>query len=1620
MMFFLTKTFLFLCICILASACGFSLEYEALNSSKNLIGGKVVPLEGLLSSHSPSLITHAYANGCSDPTIASLYKIESSGRLATTPFKSQTLTNSTYEFSLTDEEVKNFNNVNYQVEVKGCNDMHFFRPITGITKTQDITGYTTLIGQIVNVPTASNLKSVSTDLLQNYFSKLTGNSPYNAYLQIENTPELKTEFQNIFGITPTELLFSEPNLIRFTAPTTLPEGSNTNYQALATHWNPSADLAYQWKLDGVVVSINPTWNYTPSANSQGDHVLEVTVGHKISGALDNTKPFIKKDLILSVMNSRPAIAPALSIDEGATTAIRDITLSLDTGIASANCESFSSMAITENSTLPPAPGAFTYTCDDAPVMSIPYELLSVGDGLKTIRLWVRDDAGNISAAPQIASITLDGTPPVVSLTSPVGPFRGGTSLTVVYSATDSQGIASQSLTYSVDGGSDTVFTSPWTLPLITSSDVKIKLTATDTMGLTSTIQSASFAIDSTPPIAPTVALTSAALANDPEVSIEVTCIADFASVVITESATAPTSGWVACSQYMTFTVSGEGSHTLNVFTRDAVGNVSTTAGSVSMALDTTPPTVSLTSLNGGQRISGNATQLPLINSQTISWTASDAHLAANPISLELSQDGGTTWAQIATNLSNSGSYTWTVPAVNIDTARIRVTARDQYGLSASAISTSNFVIDSQVPNVSSFVMPTNTMNPSIPIKISATDNLSRISEICFIKGSSTAPNGSNNCWKGLSLYGVTPAASISDRNFYYNLGYAAGTSTIYTYFKDGAGNITLAGSGSVTYTPATPPSLAAITLYSTDTPSNPPIVSDLTAPSSSSIYIKWRAVVGTSVLDPAPIRFFYTTDDVNYQELDNTDYLNSANGSCTVPGGYTGCAALTSPSDGYFKIRIMVKDSEGYYSLASSNPLNSFDPNRPTKMINFIAGNTDLALQASAKSAILKPKGNFSLAVLDDGRIFVNDERGLAWVNPNTGTYEILMAPNPPSTDGTIGAGARINSISGIWADFDNNLWINDNFVLKKINTQVSPMTVTTVLGGGSNTGNSFSNINGTDPALTQLRIASTKPLNFLPNGKLYFQTETSNRIRIYDPATQSVTSHYLTGVGNSNSPSMDNAACATQNVAFNFNGASEVTQMIWKLNSSLSSGHACFNNANTVHAMYAWADPLTFQSDPTKIPGQVSSGGYREDRTSLMVAKTGDVYSYSSTAGFSNGAWVLNRSTYQWEKVLGNVDSNVGTCADGTPVASCPASVQSLFVSPQGQIFYIDSVSMVVRTVTEDSEVITLVGDKLGSANGVAPLSARFAGIANFKIWRDGSSNQRFVVLDNLNSRIREFTRTGTLSTLAGLEYSANLGADGNTTAATTQPINTTTDGIGTRIQVSSSGDVFYNPTNRSLQRLERSTGRWKSLGTTGVSYGIQALAWDENLVLAGYSTWSASLSVHNALYRSFNTTTSTFQNVINTQAANGGTGISVAAFCAAGTALSSCTQAPNSYSVAANADTATNSWLALFMNHASRRVVQFSKDGTGTLETASLLPRTAPDFTFNRPVGLATNMFYYCSAGLLYKYNEITKVETQLRMPHTGITCGGTVNYDATEDVLYFEYTINGLDGVAEYINP
>lgn len=1056
-----------LAILLFLTACsplGPATELTWVSGAGNSISGKATMFssEGLSTQSS-----------CSNKSV-SLYSLSEEGQVdLSTPLVSAPLSDDgSYKLTnLRSEGIKTkTEKVSYLVRVEACGEV-YSRPLTG-NKDQDISVGSSLIEKINSAKSDGmkklhELNTEEVEALVRSVSSIHSSSVSQIYDAVLSDNTAKASIQNLFNVTFEQVReLTPPEITSLTTPNSYAEMSQAAFAVTASHWYQNYVYAYEWQLDGAIVSQTSSYSFVPGKNSQGNHTLTLKVGVDDGhGGIDVSRPQSTQQISFVIPDTYPATVPPLSLLSASPTNSLAVSLSLATGPSLSLCESFSQLAMTENSSVAPLnAGAYSITCASPDTQSLTFNL-SPGDGLKNLSLWAKDSRGQISNNAQSVSVLLDQTAPIVSINPIVGPLAGGSSYSVTFALSDNtSGLASAALYYSEDGITYTSLADikdlssySWTVPAADTSVAKLKITATDRAGNSNTVISNAFTIDSTRPAAPTLSLASAAITNISTVSFNVSCLADHAKVLITEAAAAPSANdgsWQDCSSSMNFVISNDGAHTLKTWSKDSAGNISASATTTLVTLDQTLPVISLTSpqLMKGDSATGQ-----------ISWSLTETNVAANSsFSIELFD--GNSWAPLTTFAAIPGTNSNTsysasnisIPALNTTTAKIKVKYTDAAGNSAE-VQSSEFTIDSAAPVITpgSFVLNGNsnsTNSSTVSLQVSATDNISGITHLCM-KFSSASPTGSDSCWQAVSVYGAASGTNIAVNNFYL-LGFVPGLYTVYAWAKDAAGNQSLlsaSGAGTsntdkyeITFSPPAPPVVSNVTALSTDSPATPYANSDLIVATGTNVIIKWKVSTEGS-LASNPIALYYTTDDTNYT-LITEGTANAGTAGCTVDGlSATGCYVWNIGSiSSFFRIKVVAKDEGSLTGSSTSNPVNTI------ATLSIVAGSTDLGTGTSAAGAlfIFNPAATIepdagSLVVQQNGTLFYRDHnRGILRIKPTDGIQELfLKVTGTASGDGGPVTSATLQSATKIALDGQDRLLIYDGDRIRRVDFSSEPAT---------------------------------------------------------------------------------------------------------------------------------------------------------------------------------------------------------------------------------------------------------------------------------------------------------------------------------------------------------------------------------------------------------------------------------------------------------------------------------------------------------------------------------------------------------------------------------------------------
>lgn len=881
------------------------------------------------------------------------------------------------------------------------------------------------------------------------------------------------------------------------------------------------------------------------------------------------------------------------------------------------------------------------------------------------------------------------------------------------------------------------------------------------------------------------------------------------------------------------------------------------------------------------------------------------------------------------------------------------------------------------------------------------------------------PSKNDPCWKAIDGINppIMPATTINFNNFNFSIGYVQATYSVYAWVKSESGAIstlTNAASGTVgldkfdtTYTPPQAPDIRNVIAANSDTPGSPISEGDLFIPAGQSVYIKWNATDDIALPGDA-IAISFTTDEQSFTSV-VSGIANVAGAGCTLDGNSTGCYRWTngSPFSTYFKIRVGVIDSTGLISYASAPPNN-------TTPFSIIAGNTDLGLNGSANTAILNTRnavgtnntGASRFVVRSDGNVYILDERGLLRINPYDGLLKLYMPITGSATNGPVATATLKNPIKMV-LDASENLIIYDYDLIRKINFTIGQ--ITTLIGGGNSTAD------GTLASNFQINPigGSFEHMLFtvLPNGNLWFQINddfirarnAGAKVRYYNAADQKVYIVTPSGTGSLEDAGFDPSGYAIYNFGITFDpNTSTVLKIRSRSIIPTSGGHIPRSvTYNPVHGGV----------DPPHIP---FVNYWTEDNT--FTAMSGVMYNVDHFG--NNGIHRYDPNTNSWVRLLGT--GTKGQCDDGTDALACSVDTSDMYVSPVGQIYFMDRNR--IRVIDASNKVQTLFGQSMAYGDGSKATSARLGQV----LWMDRADDGQIIIVDNNEYRIREFTAGGNISLVAG--NGSDAWAD-TTNPAVSQPISVKYWGATYPMVIDQpTGDIFYARGGDRLARLSRATGLWSDIaGGGGTDYTAADGLLGNQVSISGYPQgpmgyngtqlmrtfhqWNGTTEV-NSMIKLFSTTDGTQTHF----AGQSGLNVDSLNNCAAGSLLANC-RAPANFNPFTKAqwDSANGRWL---INHIGSSLIRTAVTG-GNIGDLVSLPRGAQSFYYI--VRGAVPFVYYCSSGRIYKYNINTSTETQLFWPSNTISCDGfSMAWDPVQSAIVFPIRQNGLGGIARILDP
>jgi chitodextrinase len=332
-------------------------------------------------------------------------------------------------------------------------------------------------------------------------------------------------------------------------------------------------------------------------------------------------------------------------------------------------------------------GGSTWTVASALVnnSSTSYTITGLTTGTTyTIRVVAIDTSGNRSTGATITKATSSSASYTVSASPSSGTYNATQNVILSVNPTGA------TIYYTTNGTTPTTSSSVYSTPIVVSANMTIKFFAQDGSGNATSVQTATYTIDT---VAPTVTIQPVTGTYNSTQSVQIT--SNEGTIYYTTDGTTPTTS----STVYSGAISVSSTKTIKYLVVDAAGNQTT--GSATYTIDVTSPD-SVTNLSVGTVTS---------NTMPVTWTAP----LANDVSkyeVAYSSDGGTNYT-IATSSLSAPATSYTVTGLTLATTyTVRVVAIDVAGnrSTPSTVSATTSAAPSKVDDTSLLFYKDNPTN----------------------------------------------------------------------------------------------------------------------------------------------------------------------------------------------------------------------------------------------------------------------------------------------------------------------------------------------------------------------------------------------------------------------------------------------------------------------------------------------------------------------------------------------------------------------------------------------------------------------------------------------------------------------------------------------------------------------------------------------------------------------------------------------------------------------------------------------------------------------------------------------------------------------------------------------
>ncbi len=1049
-----------------------------------------------------------------------------------------------------------------------------------------------------------------------------------------------------------------------------------------------------------------------------------------------------------------------------------------------------------------------------------------------VRAIVTDLAGNTATSASVSNFTIDSSVPLLTLTSLTGGevLRGGVAYALNWTATDANASGNWiALSYSSDGGGTwtaittltNTGTHSWTVPLINSSAVRVRIIATDSVGQSTTVQSTSnLIIDSTAPALTLTSLTGgqAFVGNSPQnitwsasdtnlggspVSIDLSSNSGSTwSGIASNIANSGSFSWGVA-------VADGNNYRIRVRVTDLAGNSTIAASSSDFVVASSAPNLTQT---------GSVTPFYSNSATSVSYGGSCS------AGFNVTVSG----AESATVACPAGTWTWSTATISGDDDRTYTFT--QFNGVLTTTRTARWIRDTTTPSVTAVVINSgDALTPVPTVSVSVTTSEANV----YIRLANAASTGAS-CQ---AEYSNTNWNLHSSTTVSYNhvLSSGDGAKKICAWVGDLAGNISVitpsAGSAGVdmdtiSFGSGNPPQIASFDVANDQAG---PFYGTTRTNVNDPLRITW-SVSDVEGLSNTPIFLDYTTNGSTWIPIEAGYGSNLSSNPTTYSDTYLGFSA---PVNTFFRVRIRVRDMAG--NTSSELISKSFN----TTPWSVFAGSRGRGIGGSAKSVwAMRPQQQwpfFHSNPTNSDIYYMDGGNGLVRVSAATGIATLVIPQgtnNIPVGSGTITASHRVHTY------FDKVIFDRNGFMYLFI----APGGITTL----TNTSR-----------VLRINPATWQYTTYLAGGLLNDATATASNVFVLQTGAQSFdesnTLYFLTS--------------CTPGTNYIRNGGSTVRMMKVTQNSDGTAGTVSVVAGNCVRATptsgsVAATSPMTNATDN---PWSISIAAWDNGNVIYYSSGGGVIVKIINGLSYPVSAFTMGDGTLNWSSIdqrlyvisdsvrafIPNLSGANGetedtskrilgtatgaTCFnDGVPAASACGSYVGGFLNSTGRVFFTQQVGLYnqLRYLDDTGNIQTLIGTPAFTGDGMRPTLAKgnFGGIYYKKASEPLATTfpEGLYFLENQGGVFGYFTPTTTVR-IWGNQSGKNTPAGGATVSPLTSmgPQNMTWAGAGTCMSFDPTGRPWFKynfniPINLSStltieSRVTTTTWTWWEQATVG-----------------------------------------------------------------------------------------------------------------------------------------------------------------------------------------------------------